>query len=290
MKELGEHFLGLEVERTKDRIFLCQQKYARDLLEKYGMVDCKPMSTPMEVNARLCSVEGKDLEDVTMYRQLVGSLIYLTLSRPDIAYVVSAISRFMQKPMKRHLEAVRRILRYVKGTIYYGILYRNDKEFEVVGYCDADYAGDLDTRRSTTGYVFNLGSGAVSWCSKRQPTVSLSSTEAEYRVAAMETQECVWLMQLLKDLHQPIDRGIKLCCDNQSAIRLAENPVFHAKTKHVEVHYHFVREKYLWGEIELEQVNTEDQVADIFTKGLRGPTFEKFQKQLGIMSRLTLRK
>ncbi|XP_048491166.1 uncharacterized mitochondrial protein AtMg00810-like [Beta vulgaris subsp. vulgaris] len=291
MKELGElkHFLGLEVERTKDGIFLCQQKYARDLLEKYGMLDCKPMSTPMEVNARLCSVEGKDLEDVTMYRQLVGSLIYLTLSRPDIAYAVSVISRFMQKPMKRHLEAVRRILRYVKGTIDYGILYRNDKEFEVVGYCDADYAGDLDTRRSTTGYVFNLGSAAVSWCSKRQPTVSLSSTEAEYRAAAMATQECVWLTQLLKDLHQPIDRGIKLACDNQSAIRLAENPVFHARTKHVEVHYHFVREKVLRGEIELEQVNTEDQVADIFTKGLGGPKFEKFRKQLGMTSRLSLR-
>ncbi|XP_048501594.1 secreted RxLR effector protein 161-like [Beta vulgaris subsp. vulgaris] len=173
----------------------------------------------MEVNVRLCSVEGKDLEDVTMYRQLVGSLIYLTLTIPDIAYAVSVISRFMQKSMKCHLEAVRRLLRYVKGTIDYGILYRNDKEFEVVRYCDADYAGDLDTRRSTTGYVFNLGSGAVSWCSKRQPTMSLSSAEAEYRAATMDTQECVWLTQLLKDLHQPIDRGIKLACDNQSAIR-----------------------------------------------------------------------
>ncbi|XP_019105476.2 uncharacterized mitochondrial protein AtMg00810-like [Beta vulgaris subsp. vulgaris] len=128
------------------------------------MVDCKPMSTPMEVNGRLCSVEGRDLEDVNMYRQLVGSLIYLTLTKPDIAYAVSVISRFMQKPVKRHLEAVRRILRYMKGTIDYGILYRNNKEIEVVEYCDADYAGDLDTRRSTTGYVFNLGTGAVSWC------------------------------------------------------------------------------------------------------------------------------
>ncbi|XP_019103702.1 uncharacterized mitochondrial protein AtMg00810-like [Beta vulgaris subsp. vulgaris] len=126
MKELGElkHFLGLEVEWTKDGIFLCQEKYVHDLLEKYGMINCKPMSTPVEVNARLYSVE------------------------------VCVISQFMQKSMKRHLEAVHRILRYVKGTIDYGILYRNDKEFEVVGYCHADYAGDLDIRRSTTGYVF----------------------------------------------------------------------------------------------------------------------------------------
>ncbi|XP_019103192.3 secreted RxLR effector protein 161-like [Beta vulgaris subsp. vulgaris] len=155
------------------------------------MVDCKLMSTSVEVNAMICSVEG-NLEDVTMYRQLVGSLIYLTLTRPHIAYAVSVISRFMQKPMKRHLEVVHRILRYAKGTIDYGILYNNDKEFEVVGYCDAEYVGDLDTHRSTTGYVFNMGSGAISWCSKRQPTVSLSSTEVEDRAAAMTTQECVW--------------------------------------------------------------------------------------------------
>ncbi|XP_019104321.2 uncharacterized mitochondrial protein AtMg00810-like [Beta vulgaris subsp. vulgaris] len=176
MKELRElkHFLGLEVERTNDGIFLCQQKYARDLLEKYGMVDCKPMSTPVEVNARLCSVEDKDLEDVTMYRQLVGSLIYLTLSRPDIVYAVSVISRFMQKTD------------------------------------EASPRGSTSNIKSTNGYVFNLASGAISWCSKRQPTVSLSSTEAEYRAAVMATQECVWLAQLLKDLHQPIDRGIKL--------------------------------------------------------------------------------
>ncbi|XP_019104306.1 uncharacterized mitochondrial protein AtMg00810-like [Beta vulgaris subsp. vulgaris] len=149
------------------------------------MVHCKPMSTPVEVNARLCSVEGKDLEDLPMYKQLVGCLIYLTLTRPNIAYAVSVISRIMQKPMKRHLEVVHQILRYVKGTIDYGIMYHNDKEFEFVGYCDADYAGDFDIRRSTTGYVFNLGARVVSWCSKGQQTVSLSSTEAEYQEAAM---------------------------------------------------------------------------------------------------------
>ncbi|XP_048502658.1 secreted RxLR effector protein 161-like [Beta vulgaris subsp. vulgaris] len=219
----------------------------------------------------------------------MGSLIYLTLTRSDIAYAVSVISRFMQKPMKRHLEVVRRILWYVKGTIDYGIQYHNDKEIEVVKYCDADYARDLNTRRPTTSYVFNLGTGAVSWSINRQPTMSLSSTKAEYKATTMATQECVWLTQLLKDLYQPIDRGIKLACDSQSAIRLAENSVFHARTKHVEVHYHFVREKVLRVEIEIEQVNTEDQVADIFTKGLGGPKFEKFRKQLGMTSRLTLR-
>ncbi|XP_057522496.1 secreted RxLR effector protein 161-like [Amaranthus tricolor] len=188
------------------------------------MLDCKPISTPIEINAKLCSAIGKKLED---------------------------------KPKKPHLEAIKRILRYFKRSIDYVILYRNDRKFEVTGYCDADYAGDLDIHRSTTGYVFNLGSGAVSWCSKRQPIVSLSSTEAEYRTSAMATQECVWLTQLLKDLHQLVDYDVKLSCDNQSAIRLAENLVFHARTKHVE--------------------------------GLEGPKFEKFRKQLGMTLRLTLR-
>ncbi|GKV08051.1 hypothetical protein SLEP1_g19738 [Rubroshorea leprosula] len=154
MKELGElkHFLGLEVDRTKEGIFLCQQKYASDLLKKFGMLECKPISTPMEMNARLCSHKGKDLTSATMYRKLVGSLIYLTLSRPDISFAVGVVNRFMQNPKKSHLEAVRRILKYVKGTLDYGILYKSGTECKVVGYCDADYAGCHDTRRSTTGY------------------------------------------------------------------------------------------------------------------------------------------
>ena len=187
MKELGElkHFLGLEVERTKEGLFLGQQKYAKDLLQRYGMLDCKPISTPMDPNVRLQEDEGNDLEDMTMYRQLVGSLIYLTLTRPDISYPVGVVSRYMSKPKKPHLDAVKHILRYVKGTINFGIMYKKTIDCQVMGYCDADYAGDSCTRRSTTGYFFSLGSGAISWFSKRQPTVALSSTEAEYRSTAM---------------------------------------------------------------------------------------------------------
>ena len=182
MKELGQlkHFLGLEVDRTHEGIFLCQQKYAKDLLKKFGMLECKPISTPMEPNAKMCEHEGKDLKDATMYRQLVGSLLYLTFTRTDISYAVGVMSRYMQNPKKPHLEAVRRILRHVKGTIDYGLLYKKGEDYKLVGYCDADYVGDHDTRRSTTGYVFMLGSRAISWCSKRQPTVSLSTMEVEY--------------------------------------------------------------------------------------------------------------
>ena len=147
MKELGElkHFLGLEVERTKEGLFLSQQKYAKDLLQRYGMIDCNPMSTPMDPNVRLQEDEGKDLEDVTMYRQLVGSLINLALTRPDISYPVGVVNRYMSNPKKSHLDAVRHILRYLKGTINFGILYKETKDCQVMEYCDADYAGDCGT-------------------------------------------------------------------------------------------------------------------------------------------------
>ncbi|KAE8666178.1 Detected protein of unknown function [Hibiscus syriacus] len=153
MKELGQlkNFLGLDVDRTSERIFMCQQKYAKDLLERFGMLECKSNSTPMEPNVKICTHKGKDLEDATMYRQLVGSLIYLTLTRPDISYAVGVMSRYMKNPNKPHLEAVRQILRYVKSTIDYSLLYRKGEDCKLVGYCDADYAEDHDTRRSTTG-------------------------------------------------------------------------------------------------------------------------------------------
>jgi hypothetical protein len=249
------------------------------------MSNCKPVSTPMELNAKVCALEGKDLEDATMYRQLVGSLIYLTLSRPDISHAVGVLSRYMQNPKKPHLEAVRRVLRYVKGTLNEDILYKKNGDCRLVGFCDADYAGDHDTRRSTTGYVFMLRWGAIAWCSKRQPTVSLSTTEAEYRATAMAAQESTWLIRLLKDLRQSTKAAVTLYCDNQSAIRLAENPVFHARIKHVEVHYHFIREKVLQEEIELKHVNTKDQVADLFTKSLSNNKSEDFCRQLGMINR-----
>ncbi|XP_060673820.1 uncharacterized mitochondrial protein AtMg00810-like [Ziziphus jujuba] len=151
------------------------------------MLDCKPISTPMEVNAKLSAYEGKDLEDATMYQQLVGSLIYLKLTRLDISFAVGIVSRCMQSPKKPHLEAVQRILRDVKGIIHMGLLYKRGEECKLLGYCDADYARDYDTQQSTTEYIFSLGSGVVSWCSKRQPTVSLSTIEIEYRAAAMAT-------------------------------------------------------------------------------------------------------
>ena len=188
----------------------------------------------------------------------MGTLIYLTLTKPYISFAVDVMSRYMQNSKKSHLEAVHRILRYVKSTLDHGIIYKKGGECKLVGSCDADYGSDHHTQRSNTGYVFMLGSGAISWCSKRQPTLSLSTTEAKYRATTMAAQESTWLMQLLENLHQPVKYPISLYCNNMSAIRLAENPVFHARTKNVEVHYHFIREKVLQEEIELKHIGTKN--------------------------------
>ncbi|KAL7589888.1 hypothetical protein Lser_V15G40189 [Lactuca serriola] len=190
MKDLGKlrHFLGLEIEYEVGDIILHQQKYSSDLLKHFGMFNCKPAVSPRDTNAKLYVDVGRKLEDETMYRKLVGNLIYLTLTRAYIAFVVGVLSRYMQNPRKPHLDAFRRVLRYIKATMNYGVMFQREQKCKMVGYCDVDYAGDGSTRRSTTGYVFMLGSCVVSWCSKRQPTVSLSTIEAEYRTTTMATQ------------------------------------------------------------------------------------------------------
>ncbi|KAJ0601440.1 putative RNA-directed DNA polymerase [Helianthus annuus] len=284
MKDLGilSHFLGLELKYESDAVVLHQQKYCIDLLTRFGMLDCKPATTPNDTTVKLCVDRGRELEDPTMYRQIVGSLVYLTLTRPDISFIVGVLSRYMQRPRKPHLDAIRRLLRYVKATFEYGIKFNHGKKLELIGYCDADYAGDLDTRRSTSGYVFMLGQGPVVWCSKRQATVSLSTTEAEYKSAAMAAQEISWLRLLLKELKQEIEEKVVLHCDNLSSIHLAENPMFHARSKHIEVQYHFIREKVINGEVDLKYVDTNQQLADIFTKSLAHGKLIKFCEKLNM--------
>ncbi|KAK1413456.1 hypothetical protein QVD17_35229 [Tagetes erecta] len=284
MKDLGrlKHFLGLELQYEKENVILHQRRYCIKLLDRFGMLNCKPIETPMDNTVKLYADKGKELDDPTMYRKIIGGLIYLTLTRPDIAFEVGVLSRYMQSPRKPHLDAVRRVLRYVKGTLGLGISFKRGEKLNLVGYCDADYAGDLDTRRSTTGYVFKMGSSAVVWCSKRQPTVSLSTTEAEYRAAAMATQEMVWLKLLLSDLKQEVDEKVELFCDNMSSIYLANNPTFHARSKHIEVHYHFVREKVLEDKVDLKYVNTHHQVADVFTKSLPSVKLKEFREAMNM--------
>lgn len=285
MKDLGKlvHFIGLELTYCEEGFVLHQRKYAGDLLQKFSILTCKPAVTPMEPGIRLYAHEGKKIDDPSTYRSMVGSLIYLTLTRPDISFAVGVLSRFMQDPRKQHMIAMKRVLRYIRATVEKGVGFKRESGPKLMGFCDADYAGDLNERRSTTGYVFMFGSCPVSWSSKRQSTVSLSTTEAEYRAGSSAAQECIWLVRLLKDLNQKMDYPIQLLCDNQSAIKLAENPVFHARTKHIEVDHHFIREKVLKGDIDLQWIDTRDQVADVFTKSLSGARLAEFCRKLKLM-------
>ncbi|MCO5558643.1 hypothetical protein L7F22_012229 [Adiantum nelumboides] len=271
MKDLGElrYFLGIEIIHTKEGIWLSQRQYALDMLSKYGMTDCKPISMPLDQNVKLRANEGQVLEDVTMYRQIVGSLIYLTISRPDLSYTVGLESQFMQLPRKTHLDVVRRTLRYVSATLDYALFYEDSTELQLSGFTDADWAGSVCDRQSTSGFMFSLGTAAITWSSKKQPTVALSSTEAEYRGVAVAACEVAWLELLLGDLGIQVQRPIVIHCDNLSSIQLAQNPMFHARTKHIEVHYHFIRERVLDGSIHL-------------TKALGAEKLRRFRAMLGV--------
>jgi len=207
----------------------------------------------------------------------------MTITRPDLSYAIGLVSQFMQTPRKPHLDAVKRILRYIKHTLQCGIFYETNNQLQIHGYTDADLVGNVSDRRSTSGFMFYFGSGAVSWSSKKQPTVALSSTEAEYKGATIVACEVVWLQKLLLDLGQLMDAPIIIYCDNISSILLVNNPIYHARTKHIEVQYHFIREKVPAKKIDLIHVSIENQVADIFTKALGTDKLKRFRKMLGLL-------
>uniref|UniRef100_A0A2N9HQ74 Integrase catalytic domain-containing protein n=1 Tax=Fagus sylvatica TaxID=28930 RepID=A0A2N9HQ74_FAGSY len=259
LKDLGSlhYFLGLQVTRSSTGLYLNQAKYAHDLLKKHNMLDSKPALSPSCPNTRLSLHEGDPLIDPHGYRSLVGALHYLTFTRPDISFSVHQVCQYMSTPTSTHLAAAKRILRYIR-----------------------DWAGDPDDRRSTSGYIVYLGSNPITWSAKKQPTVSRSSTESEYRALAIASAELCWMRTLLKDLgiflsHTPI-----LWCDNVSALAIASNPVFHARTKHIEVDFHFVRERVLRKDLLVQFVSTLDQLADIFTKSLPTRRFVELQRNL----------
>lgn len=237
MTDLGllKYFLGLEVLQSKEGIFVCQKKYAVDMLKRFNMANCETSATPMNINEKLQCEDGTEKANPSVFRSMVGGLNYLTHTRPDISFSVSAVSRFLHSPTKQHLGAAKRILRYVAGTVNYGIWYSRVKEFRLVGFTDSDWAGCLDDRRSTSGNVFSFGSGAITWSSKKQDTVALSSSEAEYTAANAAARQALWLRKLLVDFCLEQKNATKLFCGNRSAIAMAKNPVFHGRTKHIDV-------------------------------------------------------
>ena len=282
-KDLGKlkYFLGIEIAQSSSGVVLSQRKYALDILEETGMLDCKPVDTPMDPNVKLVPGQGESFGDPGRYRRLVGKLNYLTITRPDISFPVSVVSQFLQSPCDSHWDAVIRILRYIKSTPGQGVLYENRGHTQVIGYTDADWAGSPTDRRSTSGYCVVIGGNLISWKSKKQHVVARSSAEAEYRAMALATCELIWLRHLLQELRFGKDEQMKLICDNQAALHIASNPVFHERTKHIEVDCHFIREKIASGCIATSFVNSNDQLADIFTKSLRGPRIKYICNKLG---------
>jgi len=245
----------------------------------------KRCSTLLEANKKLRREEGSLLANPQPYRALVGSLLYLTITRPDISFSVGLVSRFMQSPRKPHLEVAKKILKYVNSTLDMGLFFDKKVTSSLVGFTNADFGGDLDDRRSTSGYVFLSGGTSISWCSKKQNSFSLSTTEAEYKAVA---QECIWLQKLANNLHLPITKPTALFGDNQSALKLTNNPVFHAITKHIEIEHHFIREKVLDNIIDALEVRSEKNIADIFTKSLSKTSFEFLCAKLRLISKKSL--
>lgn len=278
-------FLGLEINQQSDgSIFVHQTAYANRVLRKFEMENCNPVSVPADPSQILSKEDGSD-KSVYPYRQLIGSLMYLAIgTRPDICYAVSNASRYLESPSQVHENAAKRILKYIRGTNKYGLLYHSDGRQTLRGFSDADYAGDTDTRRSTTGFCFSIGHGVVSWNSERQRSVSLSTTESEYVAASNAVKELVWFKRMLNELSPNEVMDCVLYVDNQSAIRLIKNPEFHKRSKHIDVRYHFIREKFQDGDFQLEYVPTKDQIADVFTKALPKERFQTLRLLLGVVT------
>jgi hypothetical protein len=285
LKDLGplRYFLGLQIDYKKGGFFVHQRKYLTDLLHKFTMTDCKAASTPIATTPLLTSTSTELLSDPTPYRSLVGALQYATFTRPDITFAVNRVCQFMHKPSPAHFVAAKRILRYLKGTLDRGILFQPGP-FALTAFTDADWAGDPCDRRSTSGIIVFLGNNPITWLAKKQHTVSRSSTEAEYRSLASGAAELSWIRQVLCDLGLFLPSAPLIWCDNTSALALASNPVFHGRTKHIEVDYHFIRERVVRGDLKLQFISTEDQLADVFTKALPSPRFHRLCSKLLICS------
>ncbi|CAH9106827.1 unnamed protein product [Cuscuta europaea] len=284
VKDLGhmKYFLGLEVARSERGIFLCQRKYVLDILTETGLVGAKPTPFPMPQNHQLQSDDGPYFSELDRYRRLVGKLIYLTLTRPDINYSVHILSQFMQTPRLAHWEAVLRVLRYLKGHPGQGILFGHHTSLSLTGFCDSDWASCPITRRSVTGYFVTLGGSPISWRTKKQATVSRSSAEAEYRSMAALICELLWLKSLFSSLRLPLP-PMQLKCDNKAAIHIASNPVFHERTKHIELDCHIIRDHVRSGVVIPSYISTSEQLADLFTKALGASQFHFLLSKMGIL-------
>ena len=285
MNNLGllSYYLGIEVHQGKACTTLKQSAYAKKILENAGMWKCNLTRSPMDQKLQLDKDEDGQPVNSTEYRSVVGSLRYLTHTRPDITFAVGVVSRFMERPTVKHQQAVKQILRYVKGTVNHGLAYaRNGTKKVITGYTDSDLAGDVVDRRSTGGMCFYLNGSLISWASQKQRVIALSSCEAEYMAATTAACQSIWLRGLLGEISGQQVGAVVLCIDNKSAIELMKNPVLHGRSKHIDVRFHFIRECIERGELVIKYVGTQEQRADILTKALGRVKFEEMKALIGV--------
>eukprot|EP00253_Pinus_taeda_P015436 PITA_15436 len=285
MSFLGEltYFLGVQIQQNEGGILLSQTKYLKQILKKYGMEDAKRICTPMVRGCNLSTNDKLVAVHQPTYRSMIGSLHYLTGTKPDIMHAVGIVGRFQENPKETHLQAVKRIFKYLEGTQNYGLWYPRDTDLTLHAYIDVDWAGSVEDMKSTSGGEIFMGSRLVSWFSKKQSSIALSTAEVEYVAAASSCTQLLWMKQTLQDFQITCTPPISILWDNTSAISISKNPVMHSKTKHIPIKYHFLREQVLEQKVKLEYVPSKEQVDDIITKPLPRETFEYLRQKLGVV-------
>ncbi|PKU65059.1 uncharacterized protein LOC110111181 [Dendrobium catenatum] len=284
LKQLGQIslFLGIQVTRTANGFFLNQGHYAQKLIQDAGLTDCKAAPTPITPASKHSPADSPPFRDAYLYRRLAGSLQYLSITRPDIAFATNQACQHMQHPTDHDFQNIKRILRYVKGTYAYGLPI-TPGDITLRTFTDADWASDHSDRKSVSGFCTFMGPNLLSWSVKKQATVAKSSTEAEYRALSAATSDVLWLRRLAEELLLRQTESTIIHCDNLSAIAIARNPVFHARTKHIEIDFQFIRQHLLTGNIRIQHIESQEQIADILTKSFSSSRFDY------LVSKLTIR-
>lgn len=277
------YFLGLQISQQEKRIFICQAKYIKEMLKKFKMEDCKPILTPMVTGCKLSIEDSSTDVDQMSSRSMIGSLLYVTASRPDVMQVVGQVARFQAAPKESHIIIVKRTLRYLKGTTDYGLQYPKGNNLIIQAFTDADWVGSVDDHKSTHGATFYLGGCLISWLSKRQASISLSTTKAEYIATATCCTQVLWMKQTLQHLQVQFNEPIPIFCNNNSSISISKNPIMHSKTKHIPIKYHFVREQFAEKNTNLNKFIQKNKSLISSPKPLPREAFEYLHQKLEIL-------
>jgi len=286
LNDMGQvhYILGIKVTRNShEGIMIDQHTYIKQKLKMFNMNECKEASVPGDINVMLN--DSNESSDINQYRSIVGSLIYASMTtRPDITHAVNITARYMHNPTTTHMRAALKILRYLSGTTDFGIRYimnnDNTNELIITGYCDADWGGDKNDRKSTTGYCVFINNNLISWNTKKQPTVALSTAEAELMAIVEVVKEVKWMSAVLHELKFIVKKPMIIYSDNQAAGKMAQHDVDHERTKHIDIRHHFIRDEINNNEVIVKWIRTEQQIADIFTKMLHSPRFVSLRDRL----------